>query len=359
MLKKTVLAAAVGWLLAGGSTALADSAVINFTSFLSPGGFSAEADVPNPNALNPYEPGTEFNNLVQGLFGPGQGAGENLDWLRFTGQIYIPNFQGDGTYTITPDNGVGGIYLHSPLLNRIEAVSLRTEGPISTESQLAGARRLDGAQPTQRDDFYFPDFTPNGTATVVISGNSVDIDYVLDFDSLNDDLNSQFFRQNPDETLETDLSRRLLAADQQFGKITVSSGDQPNTAVVTQATIGDDDPLLPDSGEGALPYGAYNPLDSTISGNLGNTIVDLTRFIVATEIGNDNISADGQQTGEPDAEFTPNPFAGESGTAFYYNLLGDGDLVTTVEMALIPEPGTAALLLAAASFMTRRRRRAA
>ncbi|MEM1109581.1 MAG: PEP-CTERM sorting domain-containing protein [Planctomycetota bacterium] len=343
MFKKTALATAAGIVSFSAShAALADSAVINFTSSLAESGFSVDPGVINPDALNPFAAGSELNDLVNGVFGPGEGLGTNLDWLRFTGQIYIPDFSGDGTYEITPTNGVGGIYLHSPLLNRIEAVSVRTEGALTAASIAAGAGRADGNPTQNRDDFYFPDFTPNGTATVTINGSDVTIDYDLDFSTLSGP-NSQFFRE---ETTDTDLSDRLTDARQQFGFIGV---DGTATAVVQSAVIGSGD-------EDEFAYGAYNPLSEVLNGNLANTIVPSTRFVVSTEIAAGNITTDGRLTSDPSTptELIPDPFIGETGDTFFYDLTGAGDLSTSI--LLIPEPGTAALLLAAAGVLVARRR---
>ncbi|MEM9480529.1 MAG: hypothetical protein AAGA58_12820 [Verrucomicrobiota bacterium] len=308
----------------------ANTAVINF--------FANTTSYSGPDSLSPFVPGGPTHALINGLGGFAGLA--SPDWQRFTGQIYIPNFTGDGTYT----NADGlGIYFHSPLLNRIEAVSLRTEGALTAASLSAGAGRVDGAPTQNRDDIYLPDFDPNGVITVMISGNTVNIDYALDFSTL-PDTNAGFLR---DGTTPTQISNILDAEGQQFSFIGASGS---GTAVVETATIGVDDE--------DIPYGGYNEFDAVVSGNLGNTIVDLTRGIIDNEIAAMNISSDGRSADTTtNTVFLVDPFALESGTVTLFDLTGGPDFNASI--ALIPEPTVAPfMLLAALGFIAHRRRKA-
>lgn len=269
---------AAACLLIGATKSRADSAVINFTADL-----TSYTGTPT---LSPFVPGTALNALINGQ-GGFAGLGSD-DWQRFTGQVYIPNFTGDGTYTATPDgSGGAGIYLHSPLLNRIEAVSLRTESPLTADSLAASAGRADGNPTQNRDDIYLPDFEPNAVTTITISGNEVTIDYFLDFQTL-DDTNAAFLRNGVTPTQIGDL---LLAEGVQFGSIGVTGNA---TAAVQSATIG--------SGvEDTFPYGGFNLFDAVVSGNLSNTIVPTTRGVIDNEIAANNITpagSGGRQTSE-------------------------------------------------------------
>ncbi|MEM7082092.1 MAG: hypothetical protein AAF465_05120 [Pseudomonadota bacterium] len=313
MLTRFIASAMLGALLFVAPAHAQNSAVINFTTNLAPGGYSGVDDV------NPFIAGTELNDLLNGVFGPGASA----DWLRFNGQIIIKNFTGDGTYTITPDGlGDGGIFLHSPLLNRLETSTWRTEGSLSSASITAGGGVFDGDPTTQRDDIYLPDFTPNGTAIVTISGNQVTVDYDLDFKTLGA-ANAIFLR---DGVTPTALSDRLDAANARFDTLTI---DGTGTAVTTSATIGVND--------GEIPFGVYFNLDSFLSGNLSNTLSDLdffgagqgmlTREIIRNELAVNNITTNGQG-GDP----LPDPFADESGTVTFFDLNGGADFDTTVSV---------------------------
>ncbi|MEM9752450.1 MAG: hypothetical protein AAF916_03600 [Planctomycetota bacterium] len=352
-MKKSLVLAAAGALAAGASvSAWADSAVINFTANLPDGNFSGppELDPYNSNLITvPDGSGGTVQITESALFAlvndfafPGTPGGQ--DWLRFAGQIYIPDFAGEGTYTIGGNNSDGGFYLHSPLLNRLEAVSLRTEGPLTAGSIALGAAPADGDPSQNRDDFYFPDFDPNGIATVTISGSDVTINYLLDFSTL-DDTNAAFLRNG---VTPTQIGDALLAAGVQFDEIAVTGG---GSAVVESALIGSGD-------EDLFPYGAFNPFAAGIDGNLSNTIVPSLRGVVELETAAQNITTDGRLVSDPTTptEIILNPFLAETGATFFYDLTGAGDLDASVSL-VVPEP-TSAGLLAGLGLLALRQRRA-
>ncbi|MEM9187105.1 MAG: PEP-CTERM sorting domain-containing protein [Planctomycetota bacterium] len=314
------------------------SAVINFETLLNPGDYSGAPE------FDPFASGTEFNDLINGVFGPSAGPGSQ-DWLKFLGQIVIPNYTGDGTYTSTSD-GLG-IYLHSPLLNRIETVSWRTEGALSAASLALPAGRADGQPTQQRDDIYVPDFDPNGVVSVTISGSSVTIDYLLDFDAL-PATNSVFLR---DGVTDTDISDRLNAVGSRFLSIGVN-GTGTDTADLFEVGVDD----------ASIPYGAFYTLDPLLNGNLANTIVDTSLALLRNEIANEgntvgegNISTTGRSNTEA-VDFFEDPYAGRDGEfVAVFDLVG-APLATTVALT-IPEPGSASLALAGLAALVARRRR--
>ncbi|MEM9174448.1 MAG: PEP-CTERM sorting domain-containing protein [Myxococcota bacterium] len=340
MKKLVILCASVGALLAGPALAQ-DSAVINFTADLN--SYSGIA------SLDPFAAGTPVNGLVQGTSSFALDFQDGVvreEWLQLDGQIVIPNFTGDGTYTITPDGlGDGGIYLLSPLLNRVETVSLRTEGPLQASSIAAGFGRQDGQPTQQRDDIYLPDFTPNGTTIVTISGNNVSIDYDLDFNTLSDE-NARFLR---DGVTTTGISIVLDAEAAQFENISVVGSA---TATVSSEAKG--------GTAATTPYGGFTTVqDPLLDGNLANTITGTTLGLLETEIAAGNISSDGRNL--PTTVFLTladlAPFNTPGGTNFFYDLTGTS---LDASVTIVPEPTTALLaLLGLAGLSASGRRKAA
>ncbi|MEM6331433.1 MAG: PEP-CTERM sorting domain-containing protein [Planctomycetota bacterium] len=322
-----------------------NSAVINFVGNL-------ETYTGTP-FLDPDLPGTPVNQLVNGEFPtwdptlpPGSVAeplqSNSLDWLRFQGQIVIPDFQGDGRYIAQPDGmgfGGAGIYLHNPVLNRIETVSLRTEGPLTGPSA-ALAGRVDGDELEQRDDIYLPDFTPNGVAIIDIAGDNVTISYELDFLNLPRD-NAEFFR---DGVTPTDISNIVTGVGERFLSIGVEGG---GTAMTTTATIGTNDQ--------SIPYGAYFTFEPVVGGNLGNTIVDLTVGILETEIAANNISSNGLNNADTVFLTELPAYGAPGGTVTFFDLTMGPDL--SVSVATSPEPASALLVMVSAAGLAARRRR--
>lgn len=337
MTKRLFLSAALLALFSGHQAIAQDSAVINFTAELKPGGYSGTS------ALDPFVPGTPSYDLINGtgFFT----APASPDWRKFDGQIVISNFTGDGTYNIGGTGGdAGGIYFVSPLLNRIEAVSWRTEDALSPASLALGAGRRDGAATQNRDDIYLPDFTPNGVAAVTIMGDKVTIDYELDFSTL-PDTNAAFLRNGVTPTQIGDI---LEANNSAF----VSIGAE-GMGMVT--------PVIESKGlDAAIPFGGYTALSEDVGGNLSNTIVPTTLELLANEIALNNISSDGRSLTNPDTVFLTlgdlAPFVGDTGDLYFYDLTGGGTLDASVA-TVVPIPAAAWLFASAIGLLAMRGRK--
>ncbi|MEM6980619.1 MAG: PEP-CTERM sorting domain-containing protein, partial [Planctomycetota bacterium] len=283
--------------------------------------------------------------------------GGSDDWLRFNGQIAIRNFTGDGTYTIGPGGSdAGGIYYVSPLLNRVETDTWRTNTGV-TGTNWSGIAPADGDPTANEDDVYLPDFSPNGTATVTISGTAVSINYGLDFSTL-PITNAEFFRGGSTPTEISDI----LTAEGAF--LSFIGVDGSGTAVVEEFLEGAD---------GDAPFGGYNALDEEFSppgdpispaiGNLSNTLIDTNYEFLREEIADGTIA---RSTSDPTLlTFTgpgatnPDlaPFLDGAGTTTFFDLTGGAPLDGFIATA-IPEPGTfSALVVSGALVATSRRRR--
>jgi hypothetical protein len=359
MMKKLALGAAVAALLVSHQATAADSAVINFTAELKPGGYSGVG------AVDPFKTGSVVNNLVNGV-GIGSPFGPTNEWLKIDAQIVISEFTGDGTYTIGgPGGTAGGIYLVSPLLNRLETVSLRTEGPLQPASLALGAGRADGQPTVQRDDIYLPDFTPNGVATVTIAGDSVSIDYDLDFSTLPPE-NGRFLREGeafpgdptnsppiPPGFAPTGLSAALDDAGARFAALGISGS---LTAAVSTEGKGPN---------ATTPFGGYTALDEVynvgaIGGVLGNTIVPTSLALLNIEIDANNISSDGRSATNPETVLLPKdgalaPFFAATGHLVFFALVGAGTF--DVSATVGPLPAAAFLMAPAAGMLVGFRRR--
>lgn len=312
------------------------AAVLAAASFVSPAVSRADTAVVNfiadvnqyfgITAFDPFTPGSVISDLENGLGGFVGNASD--DWTKLVGQIVIDDYVGPGTYTASPTGGTGplgttdvGVYLHGALLNRIEAVSRRTAGPIT----FPGAGRQDGNPPVANDDIYLPNYNPLGVASVTIAPTGeVSVQYELDFTLLPPE-NGRFLREtSPGVFVPTALSMNLDAFGASFENITIEGSGTP---VTTTATIGTDDDLI--------PYGGYWPLDPNIAGNLSNTIVPTTRGLIRNELSNNNILTG--TGGTPIAD----PLTGQSGTAFFFDLTGDN---LPMSVTVVPEPASAVLV---------------
>ncbi|MEM8844277.1 MAG: VPLPA-CTERM sorting domain-containing protein [Pseudomonadota bacterium] len=306
-----------------------DSAVINFTAELKEGGYSG---VP---ALDPFTEGTPTFNLANVDDSFGLGFQSSQDYLKFNGQIVISDFRGDGTYLIGGDNGeAGGVYLVSPLLNRVEAVSLRTEGAITQASADLGFGRSDGNPSQNRDDIYLPDFSPNGVAAVTVLGNQVSLNYLLDFNTL-PDTNAQFLRGGD---TDTEISDVLAAANAQFEHIGFLGKGVATPDVQAKGP------------SASTPFGAYDELDPLVSGNLSNTNVDTTLQILNLEFDAMNISTTGRCSDpEEECEFVDRsgdlaPFFADEGDLYFFDLTDDA-VHAFVSTTPVPLPAGAWLMI--------------
>ena len=104
------------------------------------------------------------------------GTGET-NVLDVDGQFYLSNWDGsDGVFQSNTDPGVR-FFLHSPLLERIEAQTWRAEGP-SDHGTLNGTN----GPVAQRTKFLLPTSQTFGQASLTIAnGVPVALDYLLDF----------------------------------------------------------------------------------------------------------------------------------------------------------------------------------
>lgn len=343
MKKLTTSATLLAALLSGQQAVAADSAVINFTATLGSGGYSGV------ESLDPFIAGTPTYDLVNGTGFFSSPA--SPDWLSFDGQITISDFQGDGTYTIGGSgNDAGGIYFVSPLLNRIEAVSLRTEGPLTAESQALGAGRRDGQALGNRDDIYLPDFTPNGVATVTISGNDVTLDYLLDFSTL-PITNAEWLRNGD---TPTQISGILAANNARFASIGASGSGSILSVVSAKGAFS------------STPFGGYTSLSADVGGNLSNTIVPTTIELLNNEIAAGNITSDGRLVSDPTtpteifdpltnplyAEYAP--FFADVGDFYFYDLTGTS---INASVSVVPAPAAVWLWLCGSGLLALLRRK--
>ena len=104
-------------------------------------------------------------------------ASGETDVLRVDGQFYMAEWDGsDGTFISNETPGVR-FFLHSPLLERLEADTWRAEGE-SNSGTLTGL-----SNPiSQRKKFLLPTANTFGTAKLTIeNGNPVSLSYSLDF----------------------------------------------------------------------------------------------------------------------------------------------------------------------------------
>ncbi|MBG86573.1 MAG: hypothetical protein CMO80_06700 [Verrucomicrobiales bacterium] len=293
---------------------------VNFNGSLTPQTFVG------PGSINPYHPGNALSGFIAANPGaPGQ------DVLRVDGQFYLANWNGqDGTF-ITGVTPGARFFMHSPLLERIEAQTWRAEGP-SSHGTVTG----DGTTAlAQRKKFLLPKPDTFGTATLRVAGGvPVELTYELDFS-----------KAGVPGFAGTSL------ANIDFKKIQVKS-DNVNFGSATTHTIGVDD--------GAVPYGFNSTLDlgAFPTGFGGGTVMDTTRAILRNEINNNtdevggstaNISNDGRHNGaaqpsvnSPDQiGYLADPFANESGTLTVYTTTG---LIVGIEADEIPPPVTTSSL---------------
>jgi hypothetical protein len=308
----------------------ADSLLVSFRADLTAATFSG------PDEVNPFLPGNALHAFAQ----------VQPDVLGVDGQFYLQNWDGaDGVFTTTSISGPGSpgaqFFLHSPLIERIEAQTWRIEGP-SDHGTLDGA----GNAVVQRDKVLLPARVTFGAASLTIQGGvPVGLSYAIDFSQ---------------PGVPADFGNSALASVE-FSAITVTSSGASFGAAQT-FTIGVDDAGVPHGLNTQLLLGSYPP------SLLSSTVIDTTRGLLRSEILNNsdeiggataNISADGRLNGAPfPSSDTPsgqvylaNPFAGASGVLTVYSATG-----FTAGVALIPEPSALPLAGLAWVAATRRRR---
>jgi hypothetical protein len=136
---------------------------VNFTGSLSKESFIG------PDSINPFESGNALSAFIES-------SGEN-DVLRVDGQFHLENWNGeDGMFISNQTPGVR-FFLHSPLLERLEADTWRAEG-FSDAGTLTGL----GDPISQRKKFLLPTANTYGVATLTIkNGAPVSLGYSLDF----------------------------------------------------------------------------------------------------------------------------------------------------------------------------------
>ena len=290
-----------------GSAAPAGAVQVNFTGTL------AEGDFIGPDSISPFVSGNALSAFIES-------TGET-DVLRVDGQFYIAEWDGtDGTFTSNETPGVR-FFLHSPLLERLEADTWRAEG----ESNVGTLTGL-GNPISQRKKFLLPTANTYGSASLTIeNGVPVSLTYTLDFAASG----APGFEGTNLEVV-------------QFNVITLNSeGADFGIGQTFEIGVNDDD----------VPFGFNTSLTAGSHPEkvLNGTVVDTTRGILRKEIGSNideaggntgNISSNGRLDG---AEFPSgsapsegdvylaDPFAGQTGllTVFTPSELNVGVQATT------------------------------
>lgn len=292
----------------------ADSLLVNFTAALTPSSFSG------PDAFNPFLPTNPLYFFSQ----------TQPDVLKLDGQFYISNWDGsDGVFTTNVSPGTR-FFLHSPLLERLEADTWRVEGPSDHGTLDGGASAV-----VQRDKILLPTFSTYGSASLTISGGvPTALSYTLDLTQPGvPGFGGTSLASVPWQTISVGSSGASFGAAQTF-------------------EIGVDD--------GNVAYGLYTQLaTASYPAALANgTVFQTTRGLLRNEIlvntdeiggTTPNVSSDGRRNGAafPSSDdptgsvYLQDPFLGESGTLTVFNASG-----VIAGVAVVPEPETYALMLA-------------
>ncbi|MEM6330151.1 MAG: PEP-CTERM sorting domain-containing protein [Planctomycetota bacterium] len=353
MLRSLVACGVVAGAVFAGAAARAqqDSAVINFIADLDT---LTATNLPDPLAAGPLA----FFASIQ------------PDVLRLDGQIWIPDYTGDGVYTAGFNNVTGNrILVHSPLLERIEAQTWRAEDASDFAGTPGGPVEISGTAVSQRTKWLLPDDTPNGVFTVeVVGGQIVDLEYAFDFSA-----NSGLLFTDPNEgSGNPNLSNiRLDAVDIDGGAANFAAPQvfAAGSAGFLDAAFGLNTQLSTTSVTmtAADPNGAFSP------GTAGSTVGNTTIGQLLNEINNNtdelgggtaNISNDGRRDGAPlggitnpeqGAGYLADIFAATTGDLFVFT--STADLTVSITVTQVPEPAAGVLLAASAGCLAIRRRR--
>lgn len=303
---------------------------ISATAFASAGelivSFVADTtEFSGPNAISPFNPDSQLGTAV----------GLNSDLIRADGQFIVKNFDpsvpGTQTFSFTARDGASDpgveFFLHSPLLERMEAYTTRigsnSPNSHSTNTKIllprtASSTTSDKNTPKRTTTGFFGD----GTLTVV-DGVPTSLSYSQGRESVS----SFDFILTP--SYLTDLS---------------ISGNN----FTLQGTYDLD---TPGAADGA-PYG----FNSVLNGNPGSTILDTTRGEIQAELdapfaggGTGNLLDNKEASGGQPLSF--NPLDG-TGTLFHYSL-GNAEVAVTA----VPEPSSAILALGGSLLLLSMRRR--
>lgn len=298
------------------SVATADELLISFVGELT--------EFDGPEEISPFNAAGQLGAAVV----------TNPDLIKADGQFIVkdfdPNVAGTQTFSFAP--GVGAdpgveFFLHSPLLERIEAYTTRI-GSNSPQGYSENTKillpRKEDTTTTDESEVTTTGFFGSGTLTVV-DGVPVSLAYVAGPDAMS--------------------SFDFVFSPSSIEELTISGDDfvLTNTYNLDFAGAADN-----------APYG----LNSDLSGNAGSTVLDTTRGIIQAELdapfasgGTGNLLTNKESKGGVPLPF--NPLNG-TGTLYHYSL-------TDAEMgavAVVPEPSSAILaLLGGLAILAVRRRR--
>ncbi|MEM7312625.1 MAG: hypothetical protein AAF497_05685 [Planctomycetota bacterium] len=299
------------------SAAFADELIVSFVAELQPGNFTGPAEI------NPFDPSTQI----------GGGVAANPDLIKMDAQFIVkdfdPNFS--GTYSFMKGGGSDAgveFFAHSPLLERIEALTTRI-GSNSPQGYSANTKillpRTDNSTTTDDNGITTTGFFGNGQL-VVENGVPVSLSYDLGPESLS----SFDFLFNPSSLEELSVIGSSFSLENSYDLDTPGAADD-------------------------APYG----FNTTLMGAPGSTVLDSTRGIIQAELdapfaggGTGNLLTTRESSGGVPLPFDP---LDGTGTLYHYSLSGAEMFVT----AVVPEPasGVLAMLSFLGLFATLRRNR--
>ena len=284
------------------ATLSADELIVTFVA-----GISGPESFDGPFEISPFNPEGQF----------GGGVAVNPDLIQADGQFVVKNFDssvaGEQTYSFSKtgesDAGVE-FFLHSPLLERIEAFTTRI-GSNSPNGHSANTKillpRNASSTTTDENGLTSTGFFGDGSLTVV-DGVPTSLKYSIGPDSLS----SFDFLFNPSSLEEMSIVGSEFSLAGSYDLNTAGAAD-------------------------AVPYG----FNSTLTGNPGSTILDATRGAIQSELdaafaggGTGNLLAGKEADGGQPLSF--NPLDG-TGTLYHYTL-SNAELSS---VAVVPEPSPA------------------